>query len=553
MALTDQVIMPGSDYQAICDATRTLTGKTGVLKSGDISTELGTVLKQPETWIINEVPNFPSSNIDQSIPFIAAVTEDVIGGTPFNNYRYARFRIFSDGRINFQAKDGMSASVYRQTWRDLMYRRVSFLTSPSGNLLAWLTDNAVKITDDESYSYNAQNSLTHTVNGVNRESVVPTPPYDSLKRINIITNIVEQATPSIYVNTTTGEITSTVTQTEAGWVKEGTKTATQQLATQAAKTVTPTEAEQTAVASGKYTTGDVVVAAVPTTYVGSGVARKSSSDLTADGATVNVPAGYYEKAASKSVATTTQATPSISVKRTGLVTASVNQSAGYVSAGTISATKQLPTADANNILNNVRVKLGYLSNTGQLSLKVEFDSKSMGWSDASAGKFVEESYLVRNYNVYLQTETKTVELSMASGNQTVTNTEKTLMTAVTVVKPSTLVPSNIKKGVNIGGIVGTYGGDVFIREVSTINCTTSEGAITFTTSRLARYLYIRSGNSYVASADIRSISSLGSFGDLYFDITYKGSTYHYTWGLFKSGELNYDGANMTVYIIYDSL
>lgn len=529
MALTDQVIMPGSDYQAICDATRALTGKTGVLKSGDISTELGTVLKQPETWIINEVPNFPSSNIDQSIPFIAAVTADVIGGRPFNNYRYARFRIFSDGRINFQAKDGMSASVYRQTWRDLMYRRVSFLTSPSGNLLAWLTDNAVKITDDESYSYNAQNSLTHTVNGVHRESVVPTPPYDSLRRINIITNIVEQATPSIYVNTTTGEITSTVTQTEAGWVKEGTKTATQQLATQAAKTVTPTEAEQTAVASGKYTTGDVVVAAVSTTYVGSGIGRKSSSDLTANGATVTVPAGYYENAASKSVATTTQATPNITVNSSGLITASATQSAGYVSAGTKTATQQLTIQPPTTIT-----------------------PSSLAQTAVPQGRYTTGAVTV----AAVPTETKTVALSMASGNQVINRTSGKYMTQVTVTKPSTLTPSNIKNGVEIGGITGTYtGDDMFIREVSTINDTTSQGSISFTTSRRARYLCVRtsSGNLYVASADIRSISSWRSIGDLYLDITYKRSTYHYMWSLFRSDEPNYDGANMTVYIIYDSL
>lgn len=43
MALTDQVIMPGSDYQAICDKVRNLTGKTGTLKSGYIPEALGTI------------------------------------------------------------------------------------------------------------------------------------------------------------------------------------------------------------------------------------------------------------------------------------------------------------------------------------------------------------------------------------------------------------------------------------------------------------------------------------------------------------------------------
>ena len=76
------------------------------------------------------------------------------------------------------------------------------------------------------------------------------------------------------------------------------------------------------------------------------IATKTSSNLTASGATVSVPAGYYASAASKSVSTATQATPSISVSSAGKITASSTQSAGYVSSGTKSATKQLTTKGA---------------------------------------------------------------------------------------------------------------------------------------------------------------------------------------------------------------
>jgi hypothetical protein len=452
MALTDQVIMPGSDYQAICDATRSLTGKTGNLKSGDISTELGTI------------------------------------------------------------------------------------------------------------------------------------------------GIVEQATPSLTLNAATGVVTAEATQA-AGLVAAGTKKATTQLATQAAKTVTPTEAEQTAVASGKYTTGDVVVAAVPTTYVGSGVARKSSSDLTADGATVNVPAGYYKNAASKSVATTTQATPNITVNSSGLITASATQSAGYVSAGTKSATRQLPiqppttitpsslaqtavpqgryttgavtvaeipksyigplapSANCAAILANVSTSVGTLSG---ITLSLTRRLSTYGNSNIANKVIEQDDEYVDETSVTVPTEEKTItpHWTASSSASSYSATGGKLIRRVVVNKPSTLISSNIKNGVEISGITGTYtGDDVFIREVSTKTSTTSAGAITFTTSRLARYLCIRTiyGDSYVASADIRSISSWRSIGDLYLDITYKGSTYHYTWNLFRSEDPNYDGANMTVYIIYDSL
>lgn len=73
-----------------------------------------------------------------------------------------------------------------------------------------------------------------------------------------------QATPSITVSSA-GLITASATQT-AGYVAEGTESATKQLTVQAAKTVTPSASVQTAVAAGRYTTGAVNVAAIPTTY-----------------------------------------------------------------------------------------------------------------------------------------------------------------------------------------------------------------------------------------------------------------------------------------------
>ena len=99
------------------------------------------------------------------------------------------------------------------------------------------------------------------------------------------------------------------------------------------------------------------------------IETKTSSNLTASGATVTVPAGYYASQATKSVssgsaktpATTITKNPTISVSSSGLITASVSGTqsitptvtAGYVSSGTAgtitvsgSATKQLTTKAA---------------------------------------------------------------------------------------------------------------------------------------------------------------------------------------------------------------
>ena len=84
------------------------------------------------------------------------------------------------------------------------------------------------------------------------------------------------------------------------------------------------------------------------------IATKTKNDLTVSGATVTVPAGYYASDTSKSVATATQATPDINISPTGLITASATQSAGYVSSGTKSATKQLTTKSTANYTPSTR-------------------------------------------------------------------------------------------------------------------------------------------------------------------------------------------------------
>lgn len=117
------------------------------------------------------------------------------------------------------------------------------------------------------------------------------------------------------------------------------------------KTVTPTESVQIVGYDSGYTGLEhVTVRAISSEYVGSGVTRNTSSDLSVSGASVSVPAGYYEEDASTSVATTTHPNPTASINSTnGLVTASHTQSTGYVTGSTTTGTLQLTTQAAKTV------------------------------------------------------------------------------------------------------------------------------------------------------------------------------------------------------------
>ena len=140
------------------------------------------------------------------------------------------------------------------------------------------------------------------------------------------------------------------------------------------------------------------------------ITTRSSSSLTASGSSIIVPAGYYPSQVSKSVATVTQATPSISVSSNGLITASATQSAGYVSSGTKSATRQLTT---------------------------------------QAGKTITPS-------TYTQT-------AVSSGRYTTG--------AITVSGSANLIADNIRDGVNIFGVIGSLvsGGQFYVETDSFID------------------------------------------------------------------------------------
>lgn len=145
------------------------------------------------------------------------------------------------------------------------------------------------------------------------------------------------------------------------------------------KSYTPTESAQseTVTADVGYDGLDEVsvsVGAISSTYVGSGIAQRTSSDLSASGATVTAPSGYYANAATKTISSGS-ATPASSISATN-ATASVSGTnlmvsktgvnnipqvtAGYISSGTFGNTDvtlytPATNLEAGNIKNGVTI------------------------------------------------------------------------------------------------------------------------------------------------------------------------------------------------------
>lgn len=176
--------------------------------------------------------------------------------------------------------------------------------------------------------------------------------------------------------------------------------------------------------------------------------------------TVTPDSGYdaLSKVTVNAIATATQATPSISVNSSGLITASATQSAGYVAAGTKSATKQLTTKGATTITpgtaNQTIAANTYL--TGVQTIKG--DSNLIA-SNIRSGKsiFGVNGTLVEHTDPSLQI--KTVSPSTSVQNITPDSgydgLSKVTINAVTSAIDSDIKAANIKSGVNILGVTGT--------------------------------------------------------------------------------------------------
>lgn len=318
--------------------------------------------------------------------------------------------------------------------------------------------------------------------------------------------------PTFSMNNSTGVITASGTWTR-GFTTDNSYTKTYSLTTQTGTTITPTETAQTAVAANRWTTGTVTVDAIPSDYIGSGVTTRSSADLTVSGATITAPAGYYSAAASKSVASMTLPTAASTTSTSG-------------------ATKKA-TIDRSTSVRYINIPVGYNDTPAyyQISAVANGSATNSGTASASSATLttgnntitlskavsitptINAGYIssgtAGNVTVQLTaTVTTKAAATITPGTTTQTISANQYLTgAQTIAGDADLVAGNIRSGVNIFGVNGTFTSDATATAADIVDGETAYvNGSKITGSMVVNYYYTGSTSPS---------ASLGNNGDIY--------------------------------------
>ena len=246
-------------------------------------------------------------------------------------------------------------------------------------------------------------------------------------------------------------------------------------------TVTPSESEQTFNSSSVTGYKPVTVSAISSTYVGSGITQRSSTDLTASGATVTVPAGYYSTQASKAVSSGSATGPSSLTASSATISTSTN---------TITLTK-------TGVTTTPTVSAGYVSSA----------------TSSTATVALTASVTTKAATTYTP---GTTDQTISSGTY-LTGTQ-------TISGDSDLVAGNIKQGVTIFGVEGTYSGSGASLQTKSVDPTESEQEVTPDSGYdgLSKVTVGAISSYYVGSSIMRASalvpSSIGTHTDTYYVI-----------------------------------
>lgn len=283
-------------------------------------------------------------------------------------------------------------------------------------------------------------------------------------------------------------------------------------------TVTPTETKQTITADAQHSgLGTVTVEAIDSNYVGSGVARRSSTNLTVSGATITAPAGYYEENASKTVATGSAGSPTATkgtVSNHSIsVTPSVTNTTGYITGGTKTGTAV--TVDASELVSGTysvtssgtKDVTNYASaSVPSLTLPNSTSSTSSGTSKATIIRSTSNQYLniptgfnntAQYYTISATPNGSVTAPSNISGTAAAVSTGTN---TITLTKSVSVTPNVTTEGYISSGTAGNS-------SVSLTASVTTKGAATYNTSSTDQT--IASGTYLTGTQTIKAVTTSG--------------------------------------------
>ena len=146
-----------------------------------------------ETWMLNKIPSVGRIGLETTINFTS------------NDTKYSKIQTgtLNVGGIRYDdtlVYDPQGSDDENLLWVSSAYRKLTFDTPPTGDLLTWLQANGVKQPDDTAI----QDTKAVTIISNGTVSVTPDAPYDALKKVDVT------------VDVASGGGTSTVTFTKAG-------------------------------------------------------------------------------------------------------------------------------------------------------------------------------------------------------------------------------------------------------------------------------------------------------------------------------------------------
>lgn len=227
-----------------------------------------------------------------------------------------------------------------------------------------------------------------------------------------------------------------------------------------AATITPSESAQT-IAANQYLTGIQTISAIPSDYVGSDVTRKSAATITpSTSIQTAVSAGTYVIGDIKVAAMTNGELNAPTVNASGLVTSSVKAS-GYLDTSKTS-TLQLTTKGATTITPSTSVQTAVASGTyttGDIKVAAiptgTLGTPSVNTSGLVTASVATSGYLADTTTSTLQLTTKTAETFVPATIDQTIDAGQYLTGAQTIKGDGNLVPENIISGKSIFGVSGS--------------------------------------------------------------------------------------------------